>query len=462
VLIGEDGRFWMLTNLGVFAVAREELNRIADGGMGPLIGSLYGVADGMPSSEANGGNQYAGTKASDGKLWFPMLRDVVIIDPNRVSRIPPRVFIERASSLTADNQNTSAAQADLLAGVTIANDARNLQIEYTGLSFSKPAAIRFLYKLDGLDHDWTDAGDRRTAFYPYLPAGNYTFLVRVVSGDGVWSESAAGLRIKVAARFWETVTFRILVALGLVAIGALIYRLRVRQLEAHHERQRDFARRLIDAHETERMRLAKDLHDGLGQQLLLIKNFASLGLSRKSVAGSSDSYFEKISGAASDSIEETRAIVNELGPQNLRRFGLTEAIANMAHDVEAASGVTFEKHIANIDDLLSQESELSVFRVVQECLNNVVKHSQSSRAQINVNQVGRRIKIAVRDFGAGFSTDDVLGRRTGRAGFGFQSISERVDLLGGKVDITSKPGQGTCVAIEIAIENAEPNHSPGS
>jgi signal transduction histidine kinase len=253
----------------------------------------------------------------------------------------------------------------------------------------------------------------------------------------------------------------VLVALGLVAVVALLYRLRVRQLQAHHERQRDFARRLIGAHETERMRLAKDLHDGLGQHLLLIKNFASLGLSRKSVDGDADSYFKRISGAASDSIEETRAIVNELGPQNLRRFGLTEAITNMIQDVEAASGVAFERRIADIDKLLSEESELSVYRVVQECLNNVVKHSKSSRAEIEVDHVGRGIKIAVRDFGSGFSPDEVLSKKN-RVGFGFQSIRERVDLLGGKVDITSKPGQGTRVSIEIGIENGQPNHSPDS
>ena len=89
ILVDDAGKFWILSNNGIFAVDRSELNEVADRTKANLVGSIYGLADGMPSSEANGGHQLAGIKTRNGKLWFPMLRDVVIIDPSSSAHFPP-------------------------------------------------------------------------------------------------------------------------------------------------------------------------------------------------------------------------------------------------------------------------------------------------------------------------------------------------------------------------------------
>ncbi len=378
ILIDDANRFWILGNLGIFAVSRDDLNAVADIAKNSLIGSVFGVADGMKSSEASGGHQPAGIRTRDGRLWFPMIKDVVIIDPAKTDRWAPRISIE--SAFTRSEEPGSQPVAADLGGsnsISIPTGQRDLEIRFTGLSFTRPEKIRFYYKLDGLDDDWTDAGTRRSAIYPYLPGGNYTFQVRAVNASGIMSENTAVLAIAVDKYVWQTPEFTVASLFALSMVGIVGYRLRMRQLESRRLKQVEFSRQLLNAQESERGRIATELHDGLGQNLLIIKNWAQLGLDASDDPGEVQEHLKHISETAAQSLDETRTIVRNLSPQNLRRFGLTEAIVNMIDQIENATGVVFQRNIENIDGLFPEEAELSIFRIVQECLNNIIKHSES-------------------------------------------------------------------------------------
>lgn len=449
-ILRSGDKFWILSNLGIFAVDRSELNAVADGLKAILIGSSLGAADGMPSSEANGGHQGAGIKASDGRLFFPMLKDIVIVDPVTPNPAPPRVAIEGAVSQTkSESKNITSTLFDVRNIFQLQDDGRNLEIEYTGLSFTKPEELRFFYKLEGLEEQWTDAGHRRTAFYPYLPAGNYTFQVKAVNSSGQWSESAAALRINVVQRFWETSWFLAVLTVVLFAACAWIFLVRYRRLAEGHRIRHEFSRRLINAHEVERQRMATELHDGLGHNLLLIKNWALLAKDDESVTPEVMDYLSKISGTAKDSIEEARTIVQDLSPQNLSLFGLTDALLNMIDQIQDATGVVFEKKIENIDGRLPKEFEIGVYRIVQECLNNIVKHSGSPKAKVDISFENKALLIVIEDYGKGFTVSErgVLGNN--KEGIGLFGISERVRSIGGELKISSNPGYGTKVRIRL-------------
>jgi len=249
ILVVGDGKFWILTNVGIFVVTREELEKVADGSAGLLGGAAYGVSDGMRSSEANGGHQPAGIRSSDGRLWFPMIDDLVSIDPKEISDLPPQVIIENALSRIGERAVTGLPlKFDNSKGIDIDYGVRNLEIQYSGISLTKPEAVRYVYRLEGLDADWVFAGDRRTAFYPYLPAGNYHFFVRAISADGVWSE-VTGIEIRVAEHFWESRWFASIIFAGLLAIAALIFWWRFSHLKERQFRKEQFARQLINAGE---------------------------------------------------------------------------------------------------------------------------------------------------------------------------------------------------------------------
>jgi ligand-binding sensor domain-containing protein len=198
VLSDEQDNFWLLSNRGIFSVARQELHDFADGRRAAITSTAYGVADGMKSSEGDGGTQPAGWKAADGKLWFATIDGVAVIDPQRTDSTPAPVYIERVS---LDQQALPLAAS---AAVWVEPGQGNLEIQYVALSFSRPEQVKYKDKLEGLDETWTDAGARRTAYYPYLPPGAHTFRVIATNGDGVWNTEGKSLRVVVLPPFYRT------------------------------------------------------------------------------------------------------------------------------------------------------------------------------------------------------------------------------------------------------------------
>jgi signal transduction histidine kinase/ligand-binding sensor domain-containing protein len=461
ILRDDQGRFWLLGNQGVFAVDRKELNDVADGVKDALTGALFGVSDGMTSDEASGGHQPAGIRTNDGKLWFPMIRDIVIIDPKNLGGTPPKVIIESVTAGAAKPQTGPVRQAyDTKKVFRLGSGERKMKIDYTALTFTGPEKLRFFYQMEGIDEYFVDAGTKRTALYPFLPAGNYRFRVKALTANGIWSENEAAFLITVEKAFWQTWWFSLLLAAAFIASILLIYRWQIRESEKRDLRRLEFSKRLINAHESERQRIAAELHDGLGQNLLLIKNWALLGQRKSSEEDQVRAKFGQISETASVALEETRSIVKNLTPQSLRRFGFTEALTNMLEQIENSTGVVFEQRIDNIDGILPDESELSVYRIIQECMNNVIKHSESPRGTIQVSFRNGELRVIIEDFGKGLDDDSALENRPGA--FGIRSVNERARLLGGSFTIESRKGEGTRVLLRIPNISAESNTNTNS
>lgn len=441
ILPDDRGKFWVLGNRGIFSVSRQVLNDFADGRVPSVISSSYGVVDGLLSSEGNGGNQPAGWAMKDGRLWFPMIRGVAIIDPHMTSAKPPPVLIEE---VTLDRRPLGLHDR-----VTINPAQENLEIRYTGLSFTKPEQIKFRYKLEGLDKDWVIADTRRVAYFPHLPPGNYKFVVSAANADGVWNEQTASLEIVVFPPFWQRWYFIAVAVLVVVGLLALIFQLRLNQLKRRRAVQEEFSRRLIDGHEAERRRVAAELHDGLGQDLLIIKNWAALGLAQAVGDAPVREQLEEISTTAGRALNETRTMVRNLRPFHLERFGLCKSLQYMSEQIEAASGIEIETEIETIDGQFPPEAEISIYRIVQESLNNIVKHSGARHAWIVVSRSEGAVTISIRDDGSGFVSDQEL-----KPGFGMMGMAERVNLLGGKFDVETERGQGTRLTATLPLTKA--------
>ncbi len=454
ILLDQENKFWVLGNLGIFSVSRDELNAVADLSKSSMVGAVFGVWNGMKSSEASGGNQPAGIRARDGRLWFPMIKDVVVIDPRDIDYQPPSVLVESVSIQAGDSPPSLTAISSRKEPIQLGSGVSNLEIKFTGIEFTNPDRLKFFYKLDGLDENWVDAAGRRTASYPYLPSGQYVFKVRALSSSGVWSEETATVEIDVAKRFWETGLFFLMCAGAVLLTIYFGYKIRVARLEARHKQQEDFSRRLIRSHETERMRLAGELHDAIGQNILIMRNWAELGLKHDALDEEARNHFEQISEVASNTLSETRTIVGNLSPQNLQRFGLSEAVRSMVNQIARSSGIRFETHIEKVDDLLSDESQLAAYRSLQECLSNVVKHSGSPTAKIEVRRAASGIELVVEDVGKGFDAEQVFDEDSNVGGFGLRNIAQRVRLIGGSLKVDSEPHKLTRLAIWIPKNEA--------
>jgi signal transduction histidine kinase/ligand-binding sensor domain-containing protein/CheY-like chemotaxis protein/AraC-like DNA-binding protein len=230
ILEDDAGRLWMNTNRGIFWVAREELVAFAEGRVSRIHSTAYTERDGMRNREGNGGVQPAGAKGLDGRLWFPTQDGVVVVDPAAVrrERLAPPLVVEQIVA----GGGTLHPQRDSIA---LDPGQRDVQIEYTALTFVEPTNVRFRYRLDPYDAAWVDVGNRRTAFYTKVPPGRYTFVVEASDAAGGWYEPGTRLAVRVLPRVWETAGFRwISVAalgiLGLVAVRVREARLRARAL----------------------------------------------------------------------------------------------------------------------------------------------------------------------------------------------------------------------------------------
>ena len=323
----------------------------------------------------------------------------------------------------------------------------NLEIEYTGLRLSNSAQIRFKYRLVSLDRDWVDVGLRRTAYYQHVPPGSYVFRVTAAMADGGWNDQAAELPIVVLPAYYQTWWFK---SLGVLAVATLLWwywRTRVGQWERDRAARQAFSRQLIASQENERKRIAGELHDSLGQRLVVIKNRALLLLQRRdSLGGWFGEQVEAISAEVSEAVREVKEISYDLRPYRLDRLGLTKALQGMIETAANSSGIHFATEIDNVDAVLPGQTEINFYRIVQECVNNILRHSHATQASIRIKHSAERLELVVDDNGRGFTPGDAH-----HAGFGLAGIRERTQLLAGKLDLQSVTGRGTTVTIVIDL-----------
>ena len=205
----------------------------------------------------------------------------------------------------------------------------------------------------------------------------------------------------------------------------------------------NFSRELIQMQETERKRIASELHDSVGQQLIVIKNKVLLA----EKAGNEAKHADGLSGKVSDVIEEIRSISYGLRPYQMDLLGLTQSVKSLAEEVFDAAGIDHTIHADNIDALLAPDMQMNIYRIIQECFNNIAKHSRALECSINIRKDEGRITIMITDNGIGISKDGWM------KGFGLRGIQERLHILNGtmatrKVDPT---GNTTIITFPIPV-----------
>ncbi|MBI3425039.1 MAG: hypothetical protein HY011_19050 [Acidobacteria bacterium] len=449
ILEDKRGNFWMSSNRGLQRVSKQELNDFADGRIPKLNSVSYDEKDGMLNAECNGGRLPAAIKAQDGKFWFPTMGGVAIIDPEAeaVNPLPPPVVIETVSidRQPIDPQTLRSSLTPHPSSLELSPQQSQLEINYTALSLLKSAQIKFKYRLEGLENNWTEAGTQRSANYSYLPAGSYTFRVIAANANGIWNNEGASLRVVVRPYFYQTWWFRLLAVAALTGTLWLIAHYRLVQMRKIAEAKTAFSRQLITSQEAERKRIAAELHDGLGQSLLVIKNRTSIGKRVAHDGAKVAAQLDEISHATGQALEEVRGIAYNLRPYHLERLGLRESINAMIENIREATGLQINARVALFDEVFSKDDEVLFYRVIQECLNNVIKHAQATAVEISIVQNETQVTARIQDNGRGFAP--VVESQA--SGFGLIGLAERVRMLGGTQAIESEAGKGTTVTIII-------------
>jgi diguanylate cyclase (GGDEF)-like protein len=219
VVDDHTGRLWLTGPWGIGSVATADLDAVADGRRPTVTVRQFGRDDGMPAHEASSiSRSWLGP---DGVLRFATPAGVALLDPRRIRRntLPPPTHLEQ---VVVDGVPVGNAQR-----LDLATGTRKLEFRFTAPSFVAPALVRFRYRLDPFDHDWVDGGTQRAAHYTRLSPGRYTFRVQARNEDGVWSDSAATVSLRLRPYFWQTWWFAAILTAALAALAILAHWLRV-------------------------------------------------------------------------------------------------------------------------------------------------------------------------------------------------------------------------------------------
>jgi signal transduction histidine kinase len=256
----------------------------------------------------------------------------------------------------------------------------------------------------------------------------------------------------VLPRFYQTWWFQALIVIGLLGLGLAGYRGRVNRLARAHKAQEEFSQKLLASQEQERQRIAAELHDSLGQSLLIIKNRIALAQNEIDEKRAVQEQLDELSHSAGAAIEECREIAYNLRPFQLERFGLSKTLQGIFMRIEEVTEIRASTQIDPIDDLLTPAAQVNVYRIVQECANNIMKHSQATEAMLVVRRVEREISLLIQDNGRGFDRQGFANEPSELAsgGFGLIGIAERVRLLGGTMEIDS--AAGTSLRIRLSAD----------
>lgn len=465
ILDDDHGWLWMSCSKGIFRVRKTELDALDSGKVASVTSLVYGRTDGLETTQCNGAAKPGSWKARDGRLWFATSRGLAAINPGtaKINTVPPPVFIEQIladrkpikieSSQSPELSPRSASVASPATGhpppVTLPPGRGELEFHYTALNLQAPEESRFKYKLENVDGDWVDAGTRRTAHYNNVYPGDYTFRVLACNKDGVWNESGATLEFVLKPHFWQLGWLR--ASAGLLVVG---FASGTARYVTRRRMQRKL--RLLEqrhAIEKERGRIAKDIHDDLGSSLtriMMLGERAEEGLANREQVGV---HVGKIVSSARRTVQALDEIVWAVNPENDTLDGLVEYISHYADEFFENTKVSCRLEMpVQLPALpLSAEARHDLFLVVKEAFHNVLKHAGATEVSVRVGYTGNRVEIVVADNGCGF---DPAQTPSVRHGNGLGNMQKRLESLGGRLDLTSAPGQGTRLSIAAVVGNS--------
>ena len=250
----------------------------------------------------------------------------------------------------------------------------------------------------------------------------------------------------VSRRDFTARDIELLLVIGRLIAGALHQARLHRQLSARERAHENFAEQVIAAQESERRRLAGDIHDGISQRLVGLTyrlDAAARAIDDSDHAGAVEQ-MEKARDLVDLTLAEARSAISGLRPPVLDDLGLPGALASLA---SSTAEVDLELHLDDVR--LPEHIEVALYRIAQEAVQNVVKHSRALRATVSFTMRDGVARLEVADRGAGFDAGTGAGAPT--HGYGMLSMAERAELVGGALVVSSRPGSGTSVTVTVGI-----------
>jgi signal transduction histidine kinase/ligand-binding sensor domain-containing protein len=446
--LDSNNRVWANTNLGAFSMRLEDLDAVVSGRASVV--SCYPARTG----EAGGPS---GVMVDGRALLLPTVYGVTMLDLGIVE--PPPV----APGILLTEFLANEQALDPRTNHFIPPGSRDLWFRFRGSDLLAPSSLRYRFRLVGYDSDWQDGNTETTARYTKVPPGAYRFEVQATNFRGLGSR-IAHLDFVLEHSLLEQRWFQAVLACvaALVVIRGLTWRAsmirrRNRELSLEVERRtqaetamRHLTHRVIRAQDEERSHVARELHDALGQRIALLGvNLDMLG-QRSGVNPEMQRALAGLSDRVQSIAKEVHDISHRLHVAKLEQIGLVPALRSLCTEFQQAHGLEVQFSHAGSATGLREGTSHGLYRIAQEALQNVLRHSKAGSVGVHVAFRGTEVELVVRDDGIGFDTT-----RDGDEGLGLTSMTERASLMGGTLAITSEPGKGTVVTVRIPGSDAD-------
>ncbi len=437
--LAEDraGGLWIATTDHLLRVQRERLS-------GSSIGSTdireFTAADGLPDTETIKRHRVLMTD-SRGRIWLSTAEGLVMADGGRVaSDVAPALV--QVEDIAADGNAVDQSQDRM----TIPPRPDRITLGFAGLSLSVPARVRFRYRLDGFDHDWSEPVTERQAVFTNLGPGPYRFRVIASNSEGLWNSAEASVAFTIAPAWFQRYSFWAAVVVLVTAAAWASYRARLRQLA----RQLDvrFEERL-----SERFRIARELHDTLLQSFQgAVLRFRAVTYMLPDRPDEARITLESAIDDARRALVEGRDAVQGLRSPVSATGNLASAIATLADTLAGNDGsppplfqVNVEGTARDLTPLVHDET----YKIAGEALRNAFRHAQASRIEVEIRYDQRRFRLRVRDDGKGINPTPAAGGRTDEGHYGMAGMQERAKLIGGSLSVWSELESGTEMELTI-------------
>lgn len=317
----------------------------------------------------------------------------------------------------------------------------NLSFEFTAIEPARPYLVRYQYMLEGYDKDWAPITSNSSAHFGNIREGNYTFKVKAMSPDGVWSLPAS-YSFKVLAPWYRSWWAYCIYAITASLLVYSIYKRKIRQIE---KKQSNQLNTIIATQEEERKRISRDLHDDVGTKLSALKLFlSSLKNSvEKKQYQQANQLADNSENLINQTIKDVRDMLLNLSPGILEEFGFTTAIESLVNKINQTNTIHFDLSVFGMKENLKTEYQLALYRITQELINNVLKHSNAKRVSLQIGYRDEKIIIMIEDDGKGFDLNQH------KDGYGLKNLQARTKLLNGIMNIDTQPGRGTSISIEV-------------
>ena len=430
----KNGWLWIATAGHVLQVKGISLMRDALGGADVRE---YGPEDGLQGTEGVKRYQSVVTD-SQGRIWFSTNRGVSVVNPARatVNPIPALVHIE---TISADG-----TPVDLRGPVRIPPAKQKTTFRYAGVSLSNSERVRYRYKLDGFDRQWSEPVTNLEATYGNLGAGSYRFRVIASNCDGLWNGSEAAIGFEVEPTLWQTWWFRLacVFCAGLATLA--VYRVRMHQLTQLLNVR--FEERLA-----ERTRIAQELHDTFLQGLLSVSMQLQVAVDQlpdNSPARATMNHVLEVMGPV---IEEGRNTIRGLRSSIENPNDLTSSLSRIPQEL-GKPGVDFHVVVEGAPLPLRPAVRDEVYHIGREALVNAFRHSGANSIDLHLEYAPSQLRILVHDDGRGIDPQVLHSGRDGNRGL--SGMRERAEKIGARVKILSRAGGGTEVEFRLPSDIA--------